>query len=540
MVINQQVLGGHYRIEQQLSSGGFGHTYIARDTHLPGKALCVVKQLKIATEDPNMLKVARRLFDREAKALYALGEHAQIPRLLAHFDEQSAEGQREFYLVQELIEGTSLEALILPGQPWPEEKAIALLKDLLQVLAFVHNKGVIHRDIKPANLLWREADGRIVLIDFGAVKTLPQATASQIKSTSQIKPTQPPALSTIAIGTSGYMPSEQQSGYPRFSSDLYAVGKTMIQAVSGRAVSDLVPDERTGEIEWRSHAPNISEGFAHFLDRLVRYDFRSRYADASEALAALQALSESVLPQPTSRSVSKTVASVPITSEPAPPEFAASTDVTPSKSTAVVPWYRRSLGGLLIALLGLGAVGIVWRSLTALDWTAAESPTVDLQSQSTSESPSADDLQSRCDQLSNEGQSAQCLEICAQAVNADPADLDSIVSGVTILLAEERYIQALSVIYQAERVWPDDPDVALYTAQSLNGMEEHGMALEILESATATYPDNRELALEKTNTLLALSKASGSSSEKAKNLGSAIDELIRTLETPAETTDSAP
>lgn len=288
-----QVLGGHYEIVRELAAGGFGHTFVARDLHLPGQPLCVVKQLKLAMSAPGAVAIAQRLFDQEAKTLYALGEHPQIPRLLAHFEETQPGRPTEFYLAQELIDGKPLSDRILIDQPWPEVQAIALLQDLLQILAFVHQQGVIHRDIKPANLLWREADGRIVLIDFGAVKSVQQSAIESVDATEL----QMPKTSglTVAVGTPGYMPSEQQSGKPRFSSDVYAVGKVLIQAVTGLAPWQLDHDDDTGEIEWRSHAPHISDAFAKLLDKMVRYDFRSRYLDSSAALTALRSLPEQTL-----------------------------------------------------------------------------------------------------------------------------------------------------------------------------------------------------------------------------------------------------
>ncbi|HEY9598754.1 MAG TPA: serine/threonine-protein kinase, partial [Cyanophyceae cyanobacterium] len=161
----ETTLGGRYKIISQLGSGGFGHTFLAQDLHLPGSPRCVVKQLKPKSREEENLKIARRLFDTEANVLARLGSHDQIPRLLAHFEEN-----REFYLVLELIEGESLTHDIVSGQPWSEAEVKDLLQDVLQVLAFVHEQQVIHRDIKPSNLIRRHSDGRIVLIDFGAVK----------------------------------------------------------------------------------------------------------------------------------------------------------------------------------------------------------------------------------------------------------------------------------------------------------------------------------------------------------------------------------
>ncbi|PMB41634.1 serine/threonine protein kinase, partial [Fischerella thermalis CCMEE 5319] len=93
-------LRGRYQIVQQLGlGGGFGATYIACDTDRPGNPKCLVKQLKPRTNDPNTLQIAQRFFKQEAEIQEELGNHDQIPRLLAYFEEN-----QEFYLVQEFIE----------------------------------------------------------------------------------------------------------------------------------------------------------------------------------------------------------------------------------------------------------------------------------------------------------------------------------------------------------------------------------------------------------------------------------------------------
>lgn len=268
-------LGGRYQVLRQLGAGGFGQTFLATDLHLPGHPQCVIKQLKPQTTDPTSLQTARRLFNTEAEVLYQLGSHDQIPRLLAHFEEN-----QEFYLAQELIEGVSLTHELSVGQPWPEPQVVALLHDLLTVLSFVHGQNVIHRDIKPSNLIRRGRDGRIVLIDFGAVKQV---------STQLANPDTGPTK-TISIGTQGYMPNEQVGGNPRFSSDIYAVGIIGIQALTGLHPRSLREDPYTSELLWRDRAPTVSPDLADIIDCMVRYDFRSRYPTAAEALTAVQAL----------------------------------------------------------------------------------------------------------------------------------------------------------------------------------------------------------------------------------------------------------
>jgi serine/threonine protein kinase len=272
----EKPLGGRYQIINKLGAGGFGRTFLAEDLHLPGHPQCVVKQLKPQTSQPETLAMARRLFDTEAEVLYQLGNHDQIPRLLAHFEDNE-----EFYLAQEFIEGEPLTKEFAKGQPWTESQVIELLQDILQVLAFVHEQQVIHRDIKPPNLIRRQGDGKIVLIDFGAVKQV----SSQV-----VNPETGETNLTISIGTKGYMPNEQLAGTPRFSSDVYAAGMLGIQALTGVHPKCMGEDPQTGEMVWREHAPHVSPELAGILDKMVCYDFRDRYPAAADALAALQSL----------------------------------------------------------------------------------------------------------------------------------------------------------------------------------------------------------------------------------------------------------
>lgn len=105
-----QTLGGRYQILEHLGRGAFGITFLAIDLKRPGNPECVVKQFKPISNDPRTLQVARGLFEREAQKLESLGNHDQIPRLLAYFQEN-----QEFYLVQEYIKGHDLSQEIVTG-----------------------------------------------------------------------------------------------------------------------------------------------------------------------------------------------------------------------------------------------------------------------------------------------------------------------------------------------------------------------------------------------------------------------------------------
>jgi serine/threonine protein kinase len=297
-----KVLDGRYKLIKVLGVGGFGRTYISRDMRRPGAPICVVKQLKPASDDPSFIREARRLFNTEAETLEKLGKHDRIPQLLAYFEEDS-----QFYLVQEFIEGRSLYDEMKPPQPeatesesentpkdnvnsnsgpkrerqLPESEVVSILQDMLHVLEFVHAEGVIHRDIKPENLIRRKSDGKLVLIDFGAVKALQE-------SGSKLETTNGESRFTVTIGTPGYMPSEQCAGRPTFSSDIYAVGMLAVKALTGFNPTDLPTDTESGEVVWRNQA-KVSNGLAMVLTRMVKYHYTQRYQSTKEVEQGLAA-----------------------------------------------------------------------------------------------------------------------------------------------------------------------------------------------------------------------------------------------------------
>ncbi|MEL6321931.1 MAG: serine/threonine-protein kinase, partial [Cyanobacteria bacterium J06626_14] len=251
---------------------------------------CVVKKLLPRVNDAKSFEIARRLFDREAEVLYSLGSHDQIPQLFAHFEEN-----REFYLVQQYIEGVVLSKELKSGRSFDEIEVIHLLTQILSTLSFVHEQNVIHRDIKPSNLIRRNSDNAIVMIDFGGVKQI-GADAASASDASTV---------TVAIGSSGYMPNEQLAGKPRLSSDIYAVGMVGIQILTGCSPSHLPEDLRTGEVLWRDRVPHISDAFADILDKMTRYDYRQRYQSTEEVLTSLRNLPEDIVSSATIIEISR-------------------------------------------------------------------------------------------------------------------------------------------------------------------------------------------------------------------------------------------
>jgi serine/threonine protein kinase len=277
-----RTLRKRYQIITLLGSGGFGDTYLAKDLDLPGHPHCVVKHLKPKDPNPAVLPIAKRLFDTEAQVLYKLGKlHDQIPTLSAHFEEHG-----EFYLVQDLILGHDLTKEIIARKKLSESYTITLLQNILEILAIVHQQNVVHRDLKPANLMRRQ-DGKVIIIDFGAVKEI----------STMVVNAQGQTIISIAIGTAGYMPSEQAKGKPQLASDIYAVGMIGIQALTGEHPVNLPEDRQTGEVVWRNQA-QVSNNLANVLDTMVRDRFSQRYENATEALQAILSLSPPPPPPP--------------------------------------------------------------------------------------------------------------------------------------------------------------------------------------------------------------------------------------------------
>jgi serine/threonine protein kinase len=272
MSSSKELLGARYQILQVLGRGGFGITFLAKNTLLPGNPLCVIKQLCPKVTSPQSWQRACTRFEKEAKTLAQLGSHSQIPMLLDYFQIKN-----EFYLVQEYVKGWTLAREIRQTGIKSEASIKQFLYEFLPILQYLHQHRVIHRDIKPQNLLRCEDDGRLVLIDFGAVKEqLIDACENSINL----------SANTNFIGTLGFAPPEQFSLRPVYASDIYALGVTCIYMLTGKSPLEFDPDPYTGEIYWQKDV-NISDNFAEVLGKMVKFSLHDRFKTADEVITAL-------------------------------------------------------------------------------------------------------------------------------------------------------------------------------------------------------------------------------------------------------------
>ncbi|MEL6222571.1 MAG: protein kinase [Cyanobacteria bacterium J06627_8] len=315
-----QILIGRYVPIKLLGQGGFGAAFLAIDRYTPTMRQCVVKQfLPSGNLSNDQLELAQKLFEREAEALESLGNpHPQIPNLLAYFElvvptPSANQPTQFFYLVQQFIDGENMEQILERKGKFSQSETLLVLREVLNVLTFVHDNGAIHRDIKPSNIM-HDRNGRIYLLDFGAVK---QVTSSPAVGQGQ----------STGIYSMGFAPPEQMSGgtvYP--ATDLYALGVTCITLLTGKQPMELY-DPYSNAWNWRGYV-QVDDRLEAVLNRMLQPTPSHRFQAAAEVLAALkQRSSTSTTGQPVT---SAAPISAPSTSvQPPPPPVRSSSPPPP-------------------------------------------------------------------------------------------------------------------------------------------------------------------------------------------------------------------
>ncbi|MDX2212676.1 MAG: serine/threonine-protein kinase [Oculatellaceae cyanobacterium bins.114] len=259
------LLNDRYRALEAIGQGGFGRTFLAVDELKPSKPSCVIKQL-FRQEPIEPPEKAIELFRLEAVRLDELGQHPQIPTLLAYVEQD-----QQKYLVQEFVNGWNLEQELRETGGFNEAQVRQLLTDLVPVLHYIHTHQVIHRDIKPENIIRRSSDRQFVLVDFGASKLVGET---------------PSELGT-KIGSPGYIAPEQAEGNAVFASDLYSLGATCIHLLTELSPSEVLNPQRPNA--WKLHLKQpITKLFETMLERMLQVDLRQRYASAEAILKDLE------------------------------------------------------------------------------------------------------------------------------------------------------------------------------------------------------------------------------------------------------------
>ena len=385
------VLQERYYTMRVLGQGGFARTYLAEDRGRFNE-LCALKEFQPAGTEGEALEKSRELFEREATTLYQL-QHPQIPKFQATF-----ESDYRLFLVQEYFAGPTYRELLdeyrSQQTTFSETGVLQLFRNLLPVLDYIHDRGVIHRDISPDNIIQRAGDSMPILIDFGVVKDLATQVATQVEP--GVEPTPPPA--NTAVGKFGYAPIEQmQTGRAHPHSDLYALAVTGLVLMTGREPNELFDDR---ELRW-SWQPFVALNpqFEAILSRMLATQPGERYPNvqalsldlnpllAAVGLGATGAGAVAPSPQPpvpavaapSSTQVQTVAVGRSYDSTTLSPSSNTSADVEGETADSSPLDYLRNSPIILTAIASLGAIAAFWSTMTIVSaimkWLSPPVPT---------------------------------------------------------------------------------------------------------------------------------------------------------------------
>lgn len=262
----EQTLQQRYQLQKQLGRTAAGHqTWLALDNQSNEEVT-----VKLLAFSPQMQWEELKLFEREAQVLQSLN-HPRIPRYRDYFDidKHAGEGVPWFALVQDYIPGFSLQESLEQGKRFSEKQVRAIATEILEILVYLHQLSppVLHRDIKPSNLIFGK-DEHVYLVDFGAVQA--QAAVTGVTFT--------------IVGTSGYAPLEQFWGRAVPTSDLYALGATLIHLLTGTSPADL--PQKDSRIQFRDRV-TLQEDLIAWIEKVTEISIEKRFSNATEALKSL-------------------------------------------------------------------------------------------------------------------------------------------------------------------------------------------------------------------------------------------------------------
>lgn len=236
-----------------------------------GESRKVMKILK--DNSPQLIE----FFEREALTLQSLS-HPGIPKVEidGYFPVILPNSSEELYcLVMEKIEGQNLEEWVAEHGKITQSLAIKWLKQLIEILKSIHQNHFFHRDIKPSNIMVKP-DGQLALIDFGTARGITETYLLKFRGGN---------ATTVMSG--GYTPPEQIDGQATPQSDFYALGRTFVYLLTGQHPTEIPKDFKTGKLNWREKAPQISATLGEFIDELMAFSPADRPLNAAAILQYL-------------------------------------------------------------------------------------------------------------------------------------------------------------------------------------------------------------------------------------------------------------
>lgn len=251
MEINS-ILDGKYKIISLVGKGGTSTVYKGININLGTE--WAIKEISKSNQEKFDLFV-------EPNILKNL-QHQSLPRIV-----DILEGKEHFYIIEDFVDGTSLENLLNQVEKFPEEKVITWAKELSEVLEYLHNQKpnpIIYRDMKPGNIMLSK-NGKIKLVDFGIAREYKEEVSTD----------------TVIIGTKGYAAPEQYGSHQTDErTDIYSLGVTLYHLVTGKG-----PNEPPFEIlPVRKIDNKLSEGIEHIIKKCTKQDPNQRYKTVKELI----------------------------------------------------------------------------------------------------------------------------------------------------------------------------------------------------------------------------------------------------------------
>jgi serine/threonine-protein kinase len=270
----RDALAGRYTLERALGAGAMGRVFLGRDVTLDRPVA-----VKVINPDLAASATVRDRFLLEARTVAKL-RHPNIVAVHA-----AGEAAGHLYFVMEYVAGDSLRDLMDRVKRVDAERAVAILGDVADALAYAHTQGVVHRDVKPENVLLDGQTGRAMLTDFGIARALSAADDGRLTGTG------------LLVGSPRYMSPEQASGERALDgrSDIYSLGLVGYEMLVGEspyagasAASMIAKHVTEPAPPVAKRAPGAPAALAGAIDRALAKDPAERWPEAGAMAQALR------------------------------------------------------------------------------------------------------------------------------------------------------------------------------------------------------------------------------------------------------------
>jgi len=276
-----KILGNRYYLHHLVAQSDRNKIFMATDLAINFRK-CAIKQMYPSYFPVKMRSKIESAFLHEVEILKKFtSQHAQICQFYNYFTDSGNQ-----YLVQEWIEGTTLEKKLCQQEKLSELETKNILLNLLPTLEYIHSLGIVHNDIKPGNIILRSQDRLPVLIDFGIARKVDQNYGQRV------------------AGTPGYMSLDQAMGKADFNNDFYSLGATAIELLTGKSPLSIDFNSEQ-ENFWQREKTAFDPELVAIIDRAVSNKSDRQFLSATKMRTALQSSEKKLIATSTNVSSAK-------------------------------------------------------------------------------------------------------------------------------------------------------------------------------------------------------------------------------------------